>query len=75
MRGTAVALAKATATIAGFMYSQLWLVDSAPGTPRPFDPAVIAAVAATTVLVVLAAYALTLPALRTAVDLRGLRIT
>lgn len=33
----AVALALATATIDGFRYSQLWLVDSPPGTPRPFD--------------------------------------
>ena len=71
----AVALALATATIAGFMYSQLWLVDSPPGTPRPFDTAVIAAVGVATLLVVLAAYALTLPTLRAAVDLRGLRTT
>ena len=71
----AVALALGAATIAGFMYSQLWLFDAAPGTPRPFDPTVVAAVGLGTVLIVLAAYLLTLPTLRSAVDLRGLRTT
>jgi hypothetical protein len=71
----AVALALTTATIAAFMYSQLWLVDSGPDTPRPFQPEVIAAVGAGSVLIVLAAYTLTLPTLRNAVDLRGLRTT
>jgi hypothetical protein len=71
----AVALALAAAAIAAFMYSQLSLVDSSPGTPRPFEPGVIAVVGAGSVLIVLAAYALTLPTLRNAVDLRGLRTT
>jgi hypothetical protein len=71
----AVVLALGAATIAGFMYSQLWLVDSSPGTPRPFDAAVIAAVGIGAVLIVLLAYALTLPTLRSTVDLRSLRTT
>ncbi len=71
----AVALALAAATIAGYMYSQIWLVDSSPGAPRPFDPAVIAAVGIGAVLIVLIAYTLTLPTLRTTVDLRSLRAT
>lgn len=57
------------------MYSDLWLVDSTPGTARPFDGTIIAAVGIGTILIVLAAYTLTLPALRSAVDLRGLRAT
>jgi hypothetical protein len=71
----AVALALGSATIAAWMYSDLWLVDSTPGTARPFDGTIIAAVGIGTILIVLAAYTLTLPALRSAVDLRGLRAT
>ncbi len=69
----AVALSLAAATMAGWMYSELWLVDMGPGAPRPFDATVIGAVGVGAIVIVLAAYALTLPTLRSAVDLRGLR--
>ena len=69
----ATLLALAAATAGGWTYSELALVGSVPGTARPFDPTVVAAVGVGGVLIVLAAYALTLPALRSAVDLRGMR--
>jgi hypothetical protein len=67
-----LALALGAAPIAGFTYSQLWLVDSTPGTHRSDGPTVNAAVGLGTVLIV-AANLLALPTLRPAVDRRGLR--
>lgn len=69
----AVLLALAAATIAAWMYARMWMVDAAPGDVSPFNGSIIAVVGAAAVVIVLAAYALTLPTLRSAVDLRGLR--
>ena len=69
----AVLLALAAATIAAWMYARMWMVGAAADEVSPFDGAIVAVVGVASVLIVLGAYALTLPTLRSAVDLRGLR--
>ena len=69
----AVALALGAATVAAWMYARMLMVGAGLDEPSPFDGAVIGVVGVATILIVLGAYALTLPTLRSAVDLRGLR--
>jgi hypothetical protein len=69
----AVLLALAAATIAAWMYARMWMVGAPPDEVSPFNGAIIGVVGVGAVLIVLGAYTLTLPTLRSAIDLRGLQ--